>query len=815
MPPSLGPAAVFPAVCVSMPMAPMPMARWPIADPTAAVLFYGSRLKPSSFPGSAQSAAAARPPHAIAPLPVRGPCAIVGILSIPSMETHPVRCDLSSFARLARFLRPVPRGCRVARRRRRDSRPLAVQSLEPRCVLSVSTPDRFEPNDTLQKATDLGTISGKGANEVASLSIHSAKDRDFFKFTTTGMGTSGHYVDVLFKQGKSWGQANGNINARLLDSAGTLLSSSSSVDDNERLMLTNRPAGTYFVEVYGHRQAKNTYKLVFEAPGNANKAPTDIALSSTTISENARANAVVGTLTTTDPDAGNTFTYTLVTGTGSTDNAAFNISGNQLRATASLDFETKSSYSIRLRSTDQSGLFTEKTFTITVTNVDEDAWTIMVYIAADDLFAEARDDINEIERAVSVLPGTVNISVLWDQSSAPGMTTHQTGGGTQPAWGTAGRAFIVPDASADMGRKSVLTSFEILPELNMGDPQTLVDFVNWSVVTAPATRYGLIVWGHGAGLGGFAFDTSDVDQLEDNLTTSELARALTTLRGNGTSIDILAFDACSMAMTEVGYAMRDLVSYFVASQELIPWAGQNYAKMFRTLASNPYAVTTKTFAEDIVKCYAEMRYGWGADTLSAIDASKYASVVSALRSFTTAAGGATAAERKAMDGARLQTVSYPYRQRDSTDGDLGMFMNLIAESSSIGKTIRNAARGVKDAVDQAAVAKASWRGGSGMSIHLPPLGAEIRAEYTRDCADFNAATGWAGFLRGMTGAGRSPQGAGAGSASNFAALAFAVGTGARSGPADVELFRSSLADAAAAPNRIIALRRGRTQGACG
>ena len=40
------------------------------------------------------------------------------------------------------------------------------------------------------------------------------------------------------------------------------------------------------------------------------------------------ADAVVGTLSTTDPDAGNTFTYTLVSGTGSTDNGAFNISAS-------------------------------------------------------------------------------------------------------------------------------------------------------------------------------------------------------------------------------------------------------------------------------------------------------------------------------------------------------------------------------------------------------------------------------------------------------------------------------------------------------
>jgi uncharacterized delta-60 repeat protein len=104
---------------------------------------------------------------------------------------------------------------------------------------------------------------------------------------------------------------------------------------------------------------------------NVNEVPTDIALSSTSIPENAGANAVVGTLTTTDVDAGNTFTYTLVAGTGDTDNGAFNISDSNLRATSSFDFETKSSYTIRIRSTDQGGLFTEKTFTITVIDINE------------------------------------------------------------------------------------------------------------------------------------------------------------------------------------------------------------------------------------------------------------------------------------------------------------------------------------------------------------------------------------------------------------------------------------------------------------
>jgi hypothetical protein len=79
----------------------------------------------------------------------------------------------------------------------------------------------------------------------------------------------------------------------------------------------------------------------------------------------------VGTLTTTDPDAGDTFTYTFATGTGDTDNASFAIVGDKVQTVAALDFDTKSSYSIRVRSTDAEGLFTEETFVITVTDVNE------------------------------------------------------------------------------------------------------------------------------------------------------------------------------------------------------------------------------------------------------------------------------------------------------------------------------------------------------------------------------------------------------------------------------------------------------------
>ena len=104
---------------------------------------------------------------------------------------------------------------------------------------------------------------------------------------------------------------------------------------------------------------------------NTNEAPSDIALTSSQIAENSVANTTVGVLSTIDVDAANSFAYTLVAGAGDTDNAAFNISGNALRATNSLDFETKSSYTVRVRSTDQGGLFTEKVFVISVVDINE------------------------------------------------------------------------------------------------------------------------------------------------------------------------------------------------------------------------------------------------------------------------------------------------------------------------------------------------------------------------------------------------------------------------------------------------------------
>ncbi|WP_230971554.1 cadherin domain-containing protein [Nitrogeniibacter aestuarii] len=107
---------------------------------------------------------------------------------------------------------------------------------------------------------------------------------------------------------------------------------------------------------------------------NVNETPTLVSLSNSTVAENTDTSAgySVGSLSTTDPDAGDSFTYTIV---GGADQAVFSIGGagsNELILTdGTLDFETQSSYSVIVRSTDAGGLTRDETFTVTVTDLNE------------------------------------------------------------------------------------------------------------------------------------------------------------------------------------------------------------------------------------------------------------------------------------------------------------------------------------------------------------------------------------------------------------------------------------------------------------
>ncbi|EMI56388.1 cadherin domain-containing protein [Rhodopirellula sallentina] len=129
---------------------------------------------------------------------------------------------------------------------------------------------------------------------------------------------------------------------------------------------------SYSVRVQSTDDSGATIEQVFVVTVTAgNQAPTTITLDNASVAENAAVDTIVGVLGTTDADASDTFTYTLVSGDGDTDNASFSIDGNNLVTAAAFDFETQSSYSVRIRSTDSGDAFVEQSFVISVTDIND------------------------------------------------------------------------------------------------------------------------------------------------------------------------------------------------------------------------------------------------------------------------------------------------------------------------------------------------------------------------------------------------------------------------------------------------------------
>ncbi len=115
-----------------------------------------------------------------------------------------------------------------------------------------------------------------------------------------------------------------------------------------------------------------------------NNAPTSLSISNDSIQENIATGQVVGTLSTVDADQGQSHTYTLVSGVGSTNNNSFSIVNGQLIANFVADFENKNSYTVRLRATDSEGCFLERQLTIIVKNTNDAPSAITLSNAAID-----------------------------------------------------------------------------------------------------------------------------------------------------------------------------------------------------------------------------------------------------------------------------------------------------------------------------------------------------------------------------------------------------------------------------------------------
>jgi hypothetical protein len=249
-------------------------------------------------------------------------------------------------------------------------------------------------------------------------------------------------------------------------------------------------------------------------------------------------------------------------------------------------------------------------------------WTVMVYLDADNNLESAGiDDINEMEMVGST--SEVNIVVQVDRvpysvlaSSNQGYADDTSNGD----WTTTRRYYVTQDFNPVLINSPLKID---LGELNMGDPQTLVDFANWAAINYSAKKYLLVIWNHGGGFRSLnlAKDIAwDDTNGGDKITMPELEDALSMISAQiGKNIDIAGMDACLMAMTEVAYQIKDYADILVTSEESEPEGGWPYDTILSQLVSNPL-MSPEELATDIVDKYI-YSYPFSNVTKSAIDLS--------------------------------------------------------------------------------------------------------------------------------------------------------------------------------------------------
>ncbi len=250
-------------------------------------------------------------------------------------------------------------------------------------------------------------------------------------------------------------------------------------------------------------------------------------------------------------------------------------------------------------------------------------WTIMVYLDSDNNLEMAGiDDINEMEMVGS--SSDVNIVVQVDRIPYSVLASNNEGNLDDTSnnnWTTTRRYYITQDFDSIQINSQLISD---LGELNMGTPQTLINFANWAVTNYPAKKYLLVIWNHGGGFRSTALSKDiawDDTSGGDKITMSELEYALSAISIQmGKNVDIVGMDACLMAMTEVAYQIKDYADIMVTSEENVPGDGWPYDSILSQLVSYP-TMTPNQLATNIVDSYIFSYTASDNVTQSAIDLS--------------------------------------------------------------------------------------------------------------------------------------------------------------------------------------------------
>lgn len=245
----------------------------------------------------------------------------------------------------------------------------------------------------------------------------------------------------------------------------------------------------------------------------------------------------------------------------------------------------------------------------------EETWAIYWYLCGSDLESWAGCATADLEEMIEVtLPEHVKVVI-------------ETGGAME---------WLNDIVSADTASRylytgNTLAQVDKQPVANMGDPDTLVRFLEFCNSNYPADHQAVVFWNHGGGsLSGIAFDER-YDY--DSLTLPELKAAFEAVPAVSGSYELIGFDACLMATVDVADILKDHAKYMVASQEIESGIGWDYNGFMAAFADGGPAdgaelgrAICDTFyrACEIAGC-AEL------STLSVVDLGKAAALLDAYR----------------------------------------------------------------------------------------------------------------------------------------------------------------------------------------
>ena len=224
-------------------------------------------------------------------------------------------------------------------------------------------------NDAPSVAAPLTASATEGAAQAVSLSLLTgATDPDSGTAAGLSVGTLSYKIDS--------GAYGASIPAGLtLNDTLLSLDPANASFDNLKAGATRTVTASYLV--FDTNGASVAQTATFTVTGT-NDAPTDLLMTDAGDAgqvENASPNTVIATLATTDVDVDDTFTYTLVAGSGGNDadNNLLTIVGSSVmvKSGAVIDYETHSVLQFYVKATDAGGQSTSRAFTINVTNANE------------------------------------------------------------------------------------------------------------------------------------------------------------------------------------------------------------------------------------------------------------------------------------------------------------------------------------------------------------------------------------------------------------------------------------------------------------